>query len=255
MEFINIYSKEARYLRWYIAFAISGIILSYSVYLLFEAETVANLGREDRFFEWLTALCFLSVSIIFLLLYARVRNIIFLILTAVFFFGFGEEISWGQRLLGFGTPESLQVRNVQNEFNIHNIELLNRVTMEGEPKTGLSRLLEVNLLFKIFTIVVAVLLPLFVFHSRFVSGLTRSLRFPVPPVSITIFFILNWLVFKVLIELILPEGHVFQYYDTNTEIFEFVSAFIILVVSVYFYNQREIEPGKDIKHAIIEKAV
>lgn len=32
----------------------------------------------------------------------------------------GEEISWGQRILGFETPESLAVKNTQNEFNLHN---------------------------------------------------------------------------------------------------------------------------------------
>lgn len=34
----------------------------------------------------------------------------------------GEEISWGQRLFGIGTPESLGAVNVQDEFNIHNID-------------------------------------------------------------------------------------------------------------------------------------
>ena len=33
----------------------------------------------------------------------------------------GEEISWGQRLLEFDTPETLQKFNVQNEFNFHNM--------------------------------------------------------------------------------------------------------------------------------------
>ncbi|MBE9158266.1 hypothetical protein IQ265_15735 [Nodosilinea sp. LEGE 06152] len=34
----------------------------------------------------------------------------------------GEEISWGQRLFGIVTPESLSTVNVQDEFNIHNID-------------------------------------------------------------------------------------------------------------------------------------
>jgi hypothetical protein len=33
----------------------------------------------------------------------------------------GEEISWGQRLLGWATPEDLAVLNEQGETNIHNI--------------------------------------------------------------------------------------------------------------------------------------
>jgi hypothetical protein len=38
-----------------------------------------------------------------------------------FFFCFGEEISWAQRIIGFTTPEAFTDVNVQNEFNLHNI--------------------------------------------------------------------------------------------------------------------------------------
>ncbi len=38
-------------------------------------------------------------------------------------FGAGEEISWGQRLFGFATPEFLKTVNTQDEFNVHNINL------------------------------------------------------------------------------------------------------------------------------------
>ncbi len=38
-----------------------------------------------------------------------------------FFMLFGEEISWGQRLLGFETPEAFKEINVQDEFNLHNL--------------------------------------------------------------------------------------------------------------------------------------
>ena len=33
----------------------------------------------------------------------------------------GEEISWGQRIFGFGTPSDLADLNNQDEFNLHNI--------------------------------------------------------------------------------------------------------------------------------------
>lgn len=33
----------------------------------------------------------------------------------------GEEISWGQHLLGFATPEPIRAMNEQNEFNLHNM--------------------------------------------------------------------------------------------------------------------------------------
>jgi hypothetical protein len=40
---------------------------------------------------------------------------------SIFIFLFFEEISWGQRLLGFSTPEGLREVNLQRETNIHNI--------------------------------------------------------------------------------------------------------------------------------------
>jgi hypothetical protein len=38
----------------------------------------------------------------------------------------GEEISWGQRIFGFDTPEALMEVNHQNEVNLHNIEFVDR---------------------------------------------------------------------------------------------------------------------------------
>jgi len=251
MNFIKVYLKEARFLKWYIAASLTIIILSYSVYALLEVDHVATLGSEDQLFEWLTAISFLIGSIVFAFLFLKRRNLFYFLFAALFFLGFGEEISWGQRVIGFKTPVAIQSHNVQKEFNLHNIELLNRENKEGEKKTGLSRLLEVNLLFKFFTIIVAVILPLAVFHSRRVAAFTTALKVPVPPITITLFFVVNWLIFKIILEYYLPSGEIFQYYDTDTEIFEFVSAFIILVLSFYFYNKRQIiVPGKDLKQVI-----
>ena len=44
-----------------------------------------------------------------------------LFLAFLFFAMCGEEISWGQRILGYGTPETLSNLNVQNEVNLHNM--------------------------------------------------------------------------------------------------------------------------------------
>ncbi|MFC1462588.1 hypothetical protein ACFLQU_03175 [Verrucomicrobiota bacterium] len=32
-----------------------------------------------------------------------------------------EEISWGQRILDFNTPDPFRKQNIQNEFNLHNL--------------------------------------------------------------------------------------------------------------------------------------
>jgi len=42
-------------------------------------------------------------------------------ISILFFLASGEEISWGQRIFNFSTPEYLSSINDQNELNIHNI--------------------------------------------------------------------------------------------------------------------------------------
>jgi hypothetical protein len=98
-------------------------VISYSFYLIFSQETVSALGEEDGFFEYSTALFFFLTSIICLKLFLNNKNYWFLILLLLFFLGFGEEISWGQRIFGFETPDFVKENNVQKEFSIHNLEL------------------------------------------------------------------------------------------------------------------------------------
>src|SRR5688572_18030880 len=50
------------------------------------------------------------------------RRSIFTALIALFcLFVAGEEFSWGQRLLGFGSPEYFLENNFQQELNLHNL--------------------------------------------------------------------------------------------------------------------------------------
>ncbi len=48
------------------------------------------------------------------------QSIWFLFLFIFCFIAFGEEISWGQHIWGFESPELLQKINKQQETNIHN---------------------------------------------------------------------------------------------------------------------------------------
>lgn len=83
---------------------------------------------EDKTIEWITFAGFLAGGITLLTLHSF-RSVIptwarvFLLGLGVFFvICAGEEISWGQRIIGFDTPESLVEINTQDEFNVHNIE-------------------------------------------------------------------------------------------------------------------------------------
>jgi hypothetical protein len=50
-----------------------------------------------------------------------VRPLVFLGLTLFLVMATGEEISWGQRILGFGTPAALEGINAQDETTLHNL--------------------------------------------------------------------------------------------------------------------------------------
>lgn len=82
---------------------------------------------EDGYIEYFTSFFLLATSVF---CYIKARKMeskwavaFYYLAAAVFFFGFGEEISWGQRILGLGVPEKLEKINHQSEFNLHNIHL------------------------------------------------------------------------------------------------------------------------------------
>ena len=97
------------------------------------------------------------------------------------FFVSRERRSAGKRLIGFDTPETVAARNVQGEFNIHNLELFNPWTMD-EAREGLySRFSRSRRVFiALFAFYLFVLLLLHTF-SRSIRQLTKYLYIPVPP--------------------------------------------------------------------------
>ena len=94
----------------------------------------AVLANEDGVVEW-------SQFILLVLLVALYAHIALLLwradrrwLAALYglaaigsLFIAGEEISWGQRVLGFATPEGLEEVNDQGETNVHNIGIVVKV--------------------------------------------------------------------------------------------------------------------------------
>ena len=86
------------------------------------------LTAEDSVLEWLQFLCIFGASAIFANLGWRFMRegqaalgLLYLLAALAAFFVAGEEISWGQRIFGWGTPEALDEINHQGETNVHNI--------------------------------------------------------------------------------------------------------------------------------------
>ncbi len=104
---------------------IYGKILSYKGYDAFLTLTV-----EDGPAEYLTAFFLLAGSMVFLFRAIKARReknhmkmIFNLIYCLVFFFGTGEEISWGQRIFNLQSGEYFLEKNAQAEINFHNLSI------------------------------------------------------------------------------------------------------------------------------------
>ncbi len=82
---------------------------------------------EDSWVESLTA-AWLILTALTLLAAALAeqrspQRYIYILAAIAFLFAFGEEISWGQRIIGFATPDFLLNINRQGEVNLHNINI------------------------------------------------------------------------------------------------------------------------------------
>ena len=157
--------------------------------LFLDRGTLDSLITEDGVVEWVGTLGFLAASGCFLAAflltrraenrarYTLVKRLSLLALALLLFAFAGEEISWGQRLLGLETPESLQTANVQNETNLHNLDLLQNT-------------LSVDRLFQLFWIGLGVLVPvLAALWPRARRLLDRTL--PIFPLSVALLFVFS----------------------------------------------------------------
>ena len=86
----------------------------------------------------------------------------------------GEEISWGQRMFNWSTPDALKEVNIQDETNIHNIEN----TFMGGNYRYLS----------IMMLTTGLLLPVFA-TSRFGRRTIQYFAFPVSPLCYAPLFV------------------------------------------------------------------
>jgi hypothetical protein len=124
---------------------------------------------EDHYFELIGAFSFLVTSLLFIYAFrlarktldkswaSTIKQLVYLGLALLFLFGAGEEISWGQRIFGFQTPETLSQVNRQEEFNLHNLS-----AWEASAILDPDRMFDIFwFLFAVFTPAVALVVPSF----------------------------------------------------------------------------------------------
>lgn len=151
----------------YVALAIY-ITLTYPVLALGNTVLAAAIP-EDHYFEIVGALSLFVTSLLFFYGFRLARRtldrrwtslakqLVYLGLALLFFFGAGEEISWGQRILGFQTPQTMRQVNAQEEFNLHNLS-----AWEAKKLLDPDRMFDLFwFLFAVFIPAVALLVPSF----------------------------------------------------------------------------------------------
>ncbi|MDD3604553.1 MAG: hypothetical protein PHD86_05145 [Kiritimatiellae bacterium] len=134
---------------------------------------------EDRAAEWLTFIGFAGAAAMswailrFRAVMGRKTIAFFALLGLFMFVCAGEEISWGQRIFGFGTPEAMVEVNEQNEFNLHNLSFEHL-----HPKDIVSWFMKIY----------GIILPL-VFLRRYIRGENEIFKFIPAPVCTPAFVI------------------------------------------------------------------
>ena len=202
------------------------------------------LTDEDRWIENITALAFLVAAILFFVTYRKTkgdglnltkfktkRNLIFIFLSFLFFFAFGEEISWGQRIFNWATPDYFTKFNYQQETNIHNLDFF---TFKDETDDGLlSFFLVFNAgrLFFYFWFTFLVLIPLLDHYSPRFHRLFAKFRIPIASFHIGLLMISNLILAKIFIVLTRDLNSNFS--GSIDEIQEANYAVLILLLSIH----------------------
>lgn len=229
------------------------LLAAYSTLLFFDKETLMLLGKEDGLFETFGAICFFVASIFFFISFLKSKagnnfiflktkkNIILLLFAFAFFFAAGEEISWGQRIFDFKTPQTFEKINIQDEFNIHNIftqnELkeitsnTNQINEDSQDTISWLMLFNFNILFSLFCLFYCGLIPLLNKFIKNFSLFFKKINLPIIPIWLGIFFVVVIVSFE-LIELSASVGK-----REIVEIKECNLAFLFMVTSIYLYGK------------------
>ena len=212
-------------------------------------EVLLKTTKEDGIYENLGAFLFLLTAITFFLLAVKPKRFLsenksnkkierryFLLFAFLFFFAFGEEISWGQRIFNYATPDQIKEINAQGEFNLHNLSVFHGRTEEGEVKKGFHALFTMHILFYLAFLTYLFIIPfLSKLNTRF-KALVDRIGLPVPPIVFGILFCMNWLFGNAL-------RAIFSNLDGHgvVEIKETVFAIILFMFALYWMKFENIE--------------
>ena len=204
--------------------AVSLLLVSITFIFYYSNFTYQSLVKEDGIIEYLTAIFLISISIFLIKKLLEIEDIMcvnnlgIIIFSIIFFFGFGEEISWGQRIFNIETPTFFAQNNLQSETNIHNL-------MIGGVK--LNKLIFTNGLFLIFSFYFLVF-PYLYFKSIKARSFINKFSVLLPRYSQSLIFICSTIVI-----------YIFDH-ERISELWECLFAFTMLITCINPLNKKEV---------------
>jgi hypothetical protein len=114
---------------WALALAAAPLVIAAIGLVTAPFESIyRTLADEDGLLEWIQVAVLIAVIALAAALVValwrrghRLLALLYLVATVGAIFVAGEEVSWGQRIIGFVTPSVLEDVNRQGETNVHNI--------------------------------------------------------------------------------------------------------------------------------------
>lgn len=195
--------------KLFLAILLLYLFLSYLAIFVFTPERIKLITRENHYYENVGALSLFSASIIFFILFFKDRrgndfiflktrrNIFFLLLAFLLFFGFGEELSWGQWIFHWQTPDLWRQINVQGETNIHNLVMFNN-NKTGSWEAFWAEMLDMNRMFSFFWLTYFFVFPILNMSISRFSAWVGRLNIPLVPIWMAILYPLNYLIAKII---------------------------------------------------------
>ena len=212
------------------------IISLFIIWAEFSPSSLVDYSLEDGFFENLSAIFFGVASFVFAFAIKTNKQYFdikiglgmwaTLAWVTLMFIFMGEEISWGQRIFSIATPEALMETNLQHEFNLHNLAIVDN-TMGGKYR-----------LFSLMLLCFGLVFPIMKF---FATGkrILHFFAFPAPSLGLGILTVAAYVFGKYYFDL-LPM-------DAASEIREFLFSVAVLILSIQsvFYPDKAyvIEPN------------
>ncbi|MGZ8539547.1 MAG: hypothetical protein ACXWV6_02800 [Chitinophagaceae bacterium] len=199
----------------------AGFILFYADKLLFDQYV-----QEDGIAEWLTVAGLLSGSIACFYRFKKLffkRSRLFLLVTfclgLFLFFSSGEEISWGQRILGIKSPGYFEKNNAQQETNLHNL-VVSGVKIN---KLVFSLILVIGLgMYLVFA-------PVLYHKNKAIKKIINASGVPVPRLYQSISFLLLFLLSS-----LIPDGK-------KAELLECSGALLFFLIMLYPENKEMLD--------------